>query len=105
MKTNKLLAAALIALGLISTSAFAQNNHPRKKEVNSRLQNQNARIDNKVAAGKMSKGEAAKLHAQDKSIHKEEKRDASANGGHITKAEQKHINNQENHVSNEIKNH
>ena len=120
MKTNKFLtAASIVALGLISTSIFAQSapaaapapagnfdkTHPRRAQVNSRLQNQNARVDNKVADGKMSKGEAAKIHGQDKAIHHEEKRDAAANGGHITKAEQKHINKQENHVSKEIKNH
>jgi hypothetical protein len=123
MKTNNLLvAASIVALGLISTSGIAQNavpaapvaapaqnnfdkTHPRRAEVNSRLRNQNARVDNKVAEGKMSKGEAAKIHAQDHSIRKEERRDAAANGGHITKAEQKHINKQENHVSKEIKNH
>jgi len=110
MKTNNFLAAlSIVALGLTSASVFAQNNfdqtHPRRAEVNSRLQNQNARVDNKVANGKMSKGEAAKIHAQDHAIHNEEKRDAAANHGHITKAEQQHINKQENHVSQEIKNH
>ena len=118
MKTNKILvAASIVALGFFSTSVFAQNaapaaspnnfdkTHPRRAEVNKRLQNQNARTDNKVAEGKMSKGEAAKIHAQDHAIRKEEKRDAAANGGHITKAEQKHINHQENHVSKEIKTH
>lgn len=110
MKTNKFLTAAyIVALGLISTSVFAQakfdKTHPRRAQVNSRLNNQNARVDNKVANDKMSKGEAAKIHGQDHAIRKEERRDAAANGGHITKAEQKHINHQENHVSKEIKNH
>jgi len=110
MKTNKILATlSIVALGLISTSVFAQNNwdqnHPRRAEVNSRLQNQNARVDNKVADGKMSKAEAAKIHAQDHAIRKEERRDAADNGGHITKAEQTHINHQENRVSREIRNH
>ena len=110
MKTNKFLtAASIVALVLFSNSLFAQANfdktHPRRAQVNSRLNNQNARVDNKVADGKMSKGEAAKIHSQDHAIRKEEKRDAAANGGHITKAEQNHINNQENQVSKEIKNH
>jgi hypothetical protein len=111
--TNFLVAASVVALGFISTSVFAQNStpstfdktHPRRAQVNSRLNNQNARTDNKVDNGKMSKAEAAKIHKQDHSIRKEEKKDAAANGGHITKAEQKHINHQENHVSKEIKKH
>ncbi len=122
MKTNKLvLAASVVAFSLASVSVFAQapaqaqaapaapaanaNNHPRKAEVNKRLQNQNARINNKVADHQMSKSEAAKLHSQDKAIHNEEKKDAADNHGHITKAEQKQINRQENHVSKEIKKH
>ena len=129
MKTNNLLvAASIVALGLISVSVSAQTpaaapaatpaaatpaatpsnfdkTHPRRAQVNSRLKNQNARVDNKVADGKMSQDEANKIHGQDKAIHNEEKADAKANGGHITKAEQKHINKQENHVSKEIKNH
>ena len=110
MKTNKFLAAfAIAAFGLMSTSVFAQDNwdanHPRRAEVNSRLNNQNARVDNKVADGKMSRREADRIHHQDHAIRKEERRDARANGGHITKAEQAHINHQENHVSREIRRH
>jgi hypothetical protein len=110
MKTNNfLVAASIVALSLLSTVGFSQNNfdktHPRRAQVNSRLNNQNARVDNKIDNGKMSKGEANKIHKQDHAIRKEEKKDAAANGGHITKAEQKHINHQENKVSKEIKNH
>ena len=110
MKTNKILAAAfIVAMSLTTTTIFAQNNwdanHPRRAEVNGRLQNQNARVDNKVADGKMSRGEGAKIHAQDHAIRREERRDAAANGGHITKAEQAHINHQENRVNREIRNH
>jgi hypothetical protein len=106
MKTNILTAVAVL---LLTGSAFAQakfdKTHPRRAQVNSRLNNQNARVDNKVDDGKMSKAEGAKIHKQDHAIRKEERRDAAANGGHITKAEQTHINHQENKVSKEIKNH
>jgi hypothetical protein len=125
MKTNQILTA--LAAVVLSVSAMAQTattttpaatpattgnsnanfdkTHPRRAQVNSRLNNQNARVDNKVANGTMSKGEANKIHKEDHAIRKEEKADAAANGGHITKAEQKHINHQENHVSKQIKNH
>ena len=79
--------------------------HPRRAEVNQRLNNQNARVDTKVAEGKMSQKEADKIHKEDKNIRKEERADAKANGGHITKAEQQKINKQENKVSRQIKNH
>lgn len=113
MKTNQIftaLAATLfVGFTAIALPSSAQQKfdktHPRRAQVNSRLNNQNARVDNKVANGKMSKGEAAKIHSQDHSIRKEERRDAAANNGHITKAEQQHINHQQNQVNKEIKNH
>jgi len=110
MKTTKFLTAvSALAILLLASPAFAQNNfdktHPRRAEVNQRLKNQNARVDKKVADGKMSQGEANKIHKEDHAIRREEKADAAANGGHITKQEQKQINHQENHVSRQIKNH
>ena len=110
MKTTKFLTAvSALTLLLIAGPAFAQNNfdatHPRRAQVNQRLANQNARVDTKVADGKMSQHEANKIHKEDHAIRKEERADAKANGGHITKQEQNQINHQENHVSRQIKNH
>jgi hypothetical protein len=110
MKTTKFLTAvSALAILLLSSSAFAQNNfdatHPRRAEVNQRLANQNARVDTKVADGKMSQHEANKIHREDHAIKQEERADARANGGHITKQEQNQINHQENHVSRQIRNH
>jgi hypothetical protein len=98
-------APAASATPAASKPANFDKTHPRRAQVNSRLNNQNARVDNKVDNGKMSKAEAGKIHKEDHNIRKEEKADAAANNGHITKAEQKHINHQENHVSKQIKNH
>jgi hypothetical protein len=77
-------------------------NHPRRHEVNSRLNNQNKRIHNEVKEGEISKGQAAKMHKEDHQIRQEERSMASQNGGHITKQEQKTLNQQENGVSNQI---
>ena len=46
--------------------------------------------------------QAQKLHAEDHAIRKEERTMASTNGGHITKAEQRALNQQENQVSRQI---
>lgn len=104
-----LAAAASIAALVAGTSgvAFAaetqfQKDHPRRAEVNSRLNNQNQRIHNEVKSGQISKGQAASLHKQDHQIRKEERADAAKNGGHITKQEQSSLNRQENTVSREI---
>ena len=102
-----LTAAALTAaLAGVAATALAdtqwEKDHPRREQVNNRLANQNNRIKNEVKEGEMSKGQAAKLHQEDKNIRKEEKLMASQNGGHITKQEQKTLNQQENKVSRQI---
>src|SRR5271156_2659564 len=79
-----------------------QKDHPRRTEVNSRLNNQNQRIKTERKEGEITKGQAAALHKQDRQIRKEERADASKNGGHITKQEQSSLNRQENTVSREI---
>jgi len=76
--------------------------HPRRHEVNSRLNNQDRRINKEVKEGDISKGQAANLHHEDHQIRQEERSMASQNGGHITKQEQKTLNQQENGVSNQI---
>jgi len=111
MSTSNLGTAAGIALATafaagVATSAMAdttwQQDHPRREEVNNRLANQNARIHNQVKEGELTKGQAAQLHKDDRQIRKEERAMASQNGGHITKLEQKTLNQQQNRLSNKI---
>jgi hypothetical protein len=101
------VAAASLALAGFATSAFAQEtqwqkDHPRRTEVNSRLNNQNNRIHNEVKDGQITKGQAKQLHSEDHAIRQEERTMASTNGGHITKSEQRSLNQQENQVSKQI---
>ena len=79
-----------------------EKNHPRREQVNDRLANQNRRIHEEVKEGEMTKAQAARLHKEDRNIRKEEQLMASQNGGHITKAEQHVLNQQENKVSAQI---
>jgi hypothetical protein len=76
--------------------------HPRREQVNQRLNNQDKRIKEERKEGEISKGQAAKLHKEDHQIRQEERDMASQNGGHITKQEQKTLNQQENKVSKQI---
>jgi len=98
---------AFAALLGFSSGSFAQSKHfaathPRRDQVNDRLQNQNKRIHTEVKEGEMSKAKAADLHARDKSIRATERRDASRHDGHITKGEQAKLNHRENKVSKSI---
>lgn len=76
--------------------------HPRRKQVNQRLKNQDKRIHKEVKEGEISKGQAADLHKEDHQIRQEERDMASQNDGHITKQEQHTLNQQENQVSKQI---
>ena len=100
------LAAATAALTTLAANALAdtqwEKDHPRREQVNNRLANQNQRIKTERKEGEISKAQAQKLHAEDHAIRKEERTMASTNGGHITKAEQKSLNQQENQVSKQI---
>ena len=76
--------------------------HPRRAEVNKRLNNQDKRINQERKEGEITKGQAQALHKEDRQIRGEERAMASQNGGHITKQEQKTLNQQENAVSKQI---
>jgi hypothetical protein len=92
------------AAGSAQADTKWQANHPRREQVNNRLANQNARIKNQVKEGELSKQQAANLHHEDHQIRQEERDMASQNGGHITKSEQRTLNQQENRVSGKIGN-
>jgi len=100
------VAAATLALTALASNAMAdtqwQKDHPRRTQVNSRLNNQNKRIHNEVKDGQISKSQAKQLHSEDHAIRSEERTMASTDGGHITKADQKALNQQENAVSKQI---
>jgi hypothetical protein len=107
LKTKLTLAATTCILAsALATNALAEGqwdkDHPRRAEVNGRLANQNQRIKNEVKDGQISKGQAAQLHSEDHQIRQEERDMASQNGGHITKQEQRTLNQQENGVSRQI---
>jgi hypothetical protein len=104
--------AAVLALAAFFSTATAagamaetqwQKDHPRRTEVNHRLNNQNQRIHHEVKDGQMSKSQAAALHKDDGQIRQEERDMASQDGSHITKQEQRTLNQQENGVSHDIK--
>ena len=93
---------ALAGVAMADTDTTWQKNHPRREQVNERLANQNKRIHQEVKEGDMTKAKAARLHREDRAIRKEERTMARTNHGHITKAEQKALNQQENQVSKQI---
>jgi hypothetical protein len=107
MKTKILLLAIIACVGF-SFGSFAQTGkfaakHPRRAEVNHRLNHQDNRINHEVKDGQISRHKATELHQRDRNIRATERADASKNGGHISKAEKNRLNARENNVSKSIR--
>jgi hypothetical protein len=102
------LATVVFAAAFVTMagSAFAETswerNHPRRDQVNDRLENQNRRINREYREGEISRGQARALHREDRQVRREERTMASLNGGHITRSEQRVLNQQENAISRQI---
>lgn len=102
---QKLAAIAALSVAFIGTASAATNwdaSHPRRAEVNHRLANQDRRIHQEVREGEMSHAQAMRLHRDDNQIRREERLMASQDGGHITRQEDRALNQQENRVSRQI---
>jgi len=103
-----IVCAGLVATLIGSVAAFAETPweaaHPRRDQVNDRLQNENRRINQGINNGTLSPAEAHQLRREDRAIRHRERRFARHHGGHISPAEQNRLNRQENAVSNQIYN-
>ncbi len=76
--------------------------HPRVNEVNNREENQQQRIGNGVKNGTLTSQQTANLENRETSVQNREKADMAKNNGHLTKAEQRGINRQQNRISKSI---
>jgi hypothetical protein len=101
MKTISRITLAALAVSAITLSgaALAQQpaptdipDHPRVNEVNQRLDNQQNRIQQGVADGQINAKQEARDEKHDANIAQRESRDETEHGGHLTKAEQNHLN-------------
>jgi len=111
--TNSLLTLAVGGL-MLAGSASAQTStsgagpgvvdpgHPRVNEVNRREANQQKRIGNGLESGKLNSKQATNLEKRETSVQNREKKDMAEHNGHLTKAEQKGINRQQNRISKSI---
>ncbi len=117
MKTNfttSLLAVAVGGLMLVGSAAAQTSTtsgagpgvvdpgHPRVNEVNQREANQQKRIGNGVESGKLNAQQTANLEKREASVQNREQKDMAKNNGHLTKAEQRGINRQQNRISKSI---
>lgn len=100
---KQLIAALVLVFGVAAVGTVsAQANKPRVREVNQRLKNQHRRVEQGEKNGALTQKQANHIERQDARINREKRRMMARDGGHLTKQDQRRLNRQENHVSNEI---
>jgi Spy/CpxP family protein refolding chaperone len=111
---NSLFILAAASLFTLSAAAQTSTNtsgagpgvvdpgHPRVNEVNHREQNQQNRIANGLKNGTLGSKQAANLENRETAVENREKKDMAEHNGHLTKAEQRGINRQQNRISRSI---
>lgn len=108
MRIKSLITAgfALVLTAGVASAAMAetpwQAHHPRRVEVNHRLDHQFRRIRAERREGELTRSQARYLHTEDRGIRAQERFDASRNHGHLTRGEQRRLNREENGVSRQI---
>jgi WXXGXW repeat (2 copies) len=88
-------------------SQFASVNHGRPAtasmdSVNGRAYNQQARIANGVASGRLTPGETSRLEGREANVNREVRNERQANGGTLTPQERQQVNRQQNNMSKSI---
>lgn len=107
-KTKLATAVATLLMGASLAGAASAApfyvNHPRRAEVNERTRLQDYRIRQGVRDGQLTHREARTLRGEDRGVRAEQRAEARANGGYITRGEQRSLNAQENRESRQIYN-
>ena len=107
MKTFHSLALAtmlgsLIVPGTASAGLPFFRSRPRVNEVSGRLNNEQRRINNGVATGRLNPQQAGRLQQGENRIAQRESRDMAMHGGHLTGRETANLNRAENRESGRI---
>jgi len=106
VRTLCISALSLLAGGMIATAASAdtpwQAHHPRQEEVLNRDAHQRAEIREERREGDLSRRQANRLLTADRRVDRQDRLLARANGGYITKHEQRFMNREENRVGRHI---
>jgi hypothetical protein len=96
------LAAALAGTTGASADTRWQAHHPWREQVNHRFMRQSHRIAMQRREGEISPNQGRHLRAEDRGLRAQERFDASRHHGHLTRAEHRQLNREENGVSRQI---
>ena len=104
---GKSVVLAVAGLSILASSPAMANwrtSHPRRAEVNHRLRNLDRRIGQERREGDLTVAQARYMRREDRTIRQEERDMARYDNSHITKADQRALNQQENALSRQIPN-
>ena len=104
-RTLKIALMGLVfAAGAVTTASASPwtTHHPRRVEVNHRLAHEDRRINRNLAEGHITWRQAAHMHREVHAIRTAERTDASFDRSHLTRADQRSLNQDENGVSRQI---
>ena len=102
---------ALLLVGFAGSSAHAgekfRKKHPRRAEVNRNVRRENREINKDVKEGKLTAAQGEQDKANLKNVKQNEHADVKANGGHLTKDQQKGLNGElkdnQNQINSQVK--
>jgi hypothetical protein len=92
------IASVIAATALVALIPLAA----RAGEVENRIHNQNARIDQGIRNGSLTYREDRSVDSRLNQIQAQRNRDLRSNGGHLTGREAANLNHEENNLSNHI---
>lgn len=96
------LSAVLGTVASASAETIWQRDHQGRVEINHRLENQNLRIDRERREGEISRRQAVYLHLEDHAIRAQERFNSRFDRGHLTTAQYRALNQEENGVNRQI---
>jgi hypothetical protein len=104
---SKLILSVAAFVAFVGPAAFAQTTTSTPTNTNpptiaDRKTDQQDRISNGVADGQLTPGETKNLETKEAGINQQERTMRSDDDGHLTAADRAKINNQQNHLSNQI---
>ena len=104
MNLTRFAVAATLILSPMAIFAQAPATTTPPPTINQRKENQQDRIAQGVKSGQLTPGETAKLEKQQQGINRETAGMREANGGKLTAADKKAVNQQQNRASRNIYN-
>ena len=96
------LAGAASGTAVMAQSQSSSTQSSSDPSIAQRKENQQDRIANGIKSGQLTAGETGNLETKEAAINGETRADRAANGGKLTSSEKTQINNQQNHLSNQI---